>query len=269
VAQRAGFDLAEQVASWPSWATGAVLLGNGTGQPTVVAPGNSGHVLTDNGSAWVSAAPSGGSAPFSDASALVKNSSDATKLGEFSAAGISSGNTRVYNLPDGSGALNAEQFITQTSTHTLTSQTAAQKLFNSTTNGAVTLAAGTYFFECLFTLSSLGLTTNFGFALGGTATIAGQLWQATASQGPVSSTGTANLSTSFNTAANTALLTTASSTNVNGFAIIKGKLRISAAGTLIPEVSLATAAAAIVAVDSYFRIWPVGSSTVTNVGAWS
>jgi len=93
--------------------TGGLVVGAGTGAVTALAPGASRNVPVSNGSAWVSQAPSsGGSAPFSDATALVKNSSDATKLGLFSAAGITTGNTRTYNLPDGSGALNAEQFIT-------------------------------------------------------------------------------------------------------------------------------------------------------------
>jgi hypothetical protein len=260
-------NLAEE-ALWPSWAAGAVLLGAGTLQPTTVAPGSSGNVLTSNGSAWVSQAASGGSPPFSDASAEVKNSADATKLGQWNLASLTTGTTRTLNWPDCSGALDAEQFITQTSARTLTSQTAAQKLFNSTTNGAVTLAAATYFFECVFTLSALNTTTSsiFGFAFTGTATIAGQLWHTIAENpGTLSSPLTAQ--TTFSTAANTALAT--NNTSAVGGAHISGKLRISAAGTLIPSVSLATAAAAIVGADSYFRIWPVGSATVTNVGAWS
>lgn len=38
---------------------GGVLVGSGTDAVTAVSPGTSGHVLTSNGSAWVSAAPSG------------------------------------------------------------------------------------------------------------------------------------------------------------------------------------------------------------------
>jgi hypothetical protein len=36
-----------------------VLIGNGTGNVTFVAPGSTGNLLTSNGSAWTSAAPSG------------------------------------------------------------------------------------------------------------------------------------------------------------------------------------------------------------------
>lgn len=37
-----------------------VILGNGANEPTFVAPGTSGNVLTSNGTTWTSAAPSGG-----------------------------------------------------------------------------------------------------------------------------------------------------------------------------------------------------------------
>lgn len=37
-----------------------VILGNGTSQVQLVAPGTSGYVLTSNGTTWTSAAPSGG-----------------------------------------------------------------------------------------------------------------------------------------------------------------------------------------------------------------
>lgn len=40
--------------------TGNVILGNGTGNPTFVAPGTTGNVLTSNGSSWISSAPTGG-----------------------------------------------------------------------------------------------------------------------------------------------------------------------------------------------------------------
>lgn len=54
-----------------------------------------------NGSAWV--AVGGSSAPFSDATALVSNSSDATKLVKLSAASISAITTRTWTFPDVSG----------------------------------------------------------------------------------------------------------------------------------------------------------------------
>lgn len=168
--------------------------------------------------------------------------------------------------------LNTEQFITLTSAYTLTSQTAAQKLFNSSTNGALTILANTsYFFECGFSLSSLsGTSGRYGFAFGGTATIT-QFWNAIAMKGtsltvpPSSGSNLTDLT--WNTAANTGI--SEGNTSTLGTAFIKGKVICTTAGTLIPQVSLGVAAAAIVAAGSYFRIWPIGSNTVTTSGPWS
>jgi hypothetical protein len=163
--------------------------------------------------------------------------------------------------------VNAEQFITLTSTYTLTSQTAAQKLFNTSTNGAVTLPVGTYYFECLFTLSSMSASSGaFGWDLtAGTATISGISWASLGNKAALATA--ASPQSTVNTAANTTIVT--ATANTVGWALIRGKARISVAGTVTPQVSLGVAATAVVGVDSYFRIVPVGSNTVTNVGNWS
>lgn len=180
---------------------------------------------------------------------------------------LSGTDNTTMTFPASSGMVDAEQFCTLTSPYTLTSQTAAQKLFNASASGAVTLGIGTYFFDCFFMLSGMSATNgSFGFAIApGTATISGQAWQTEANKAALV-TAAASQNT-VNTAANTALTTL--TTNTVGWAHVWGKLRISAAGTVIPQVSLGFAAAAVVAADSYFRIWPVGSNTVTTFGTWS
>ena len=162
--------------------------------------------------------------------------------------------------------ISAEQFVMLSAAYTLTSTTAAQKLFNASTNGALTLAVGTYKFECAFSLSGMSASTGrFGFALGGTATFT-QGWSAEAIKNS-SLNGGATASTTYNTVANTAI--SASNTATTGWARILGTIRVTTAGTLIPQVSLSNAIAATVGANSFFRAWPVGSATVTNVGNWS
>jgi hypothetical protein len=176
--------------------------------------------------------------------------------------------TCLYFSPAASSrAVSPSEYIEViSSAYTLTSQTAAQKLLNATTNGAVTLPVGTYEFECSFSLSSLntGTSSVFGFALGGAATFT-QMWQAMARSGTATTATT--LQHTFNTAANVALVS--SNTTGLGYAFIKGIIRVTVAGTVIPQVSLNTAAAAVVGTNSYFRAWSVGNGTVTNVGNWS
>lgn len=165
------------------------------------------------------------------------------------------------------GVVLTDQIIIQQATYTLTSQTAAQKLFGVTTNGAVTLTAGTYGFDCFFSLSSMSASSgSFGFAFGGTATMT-QSWRAAAQKGTATLATATATQTTYNIAANTALAT--ASTNTVGYAQIDGLLIVTAGGTVIPQVSLGVAAAAVVGIGSYFRIRPYGSSTVTNIGNWS
>ena len=50
------------------------------------------------------------------------------------------------------GAVLVDQYTVLQATNTLTSQTAAQALFDVTGSGQVTLVAGTYEFECVFSV---------------------------------------------------------------------------------------------------------------------
>ena len=155
-----------------------------------------------------------------------------------------------------------ERFINLTGIHTLANQTAAQPLFDSDggpTGGLISLGTGTYLFECDFYLKSLDNgNSGFGFALGGNATKT-EGWQAIATKGSgVDTPRSPNMS--WNTSANVQL------TRSNGnecTAQIKGTIRITVAGTIIPQVSLENAAAAIVQPNSYFKVTRIGSATTS------
>lgn len=163
-------------------------------------------------------------------------------------------------------------FAALSANYTLASQTTVQKLFNVPTNGALTVAASTsYFFECMLILSSMSATSgNFKFDLlgGGTATLTSTAWIA---QGQDATTpGTAGAFSGSATAANVSsgdIVTAATGTGAS--VLIKGIVRVNAAGTLIPSILLTTAAAAVVNANSYIQFTPVGSNTVTTVGNWS
>jgi hypothetical protein len=190
-------------------------------------------------------------------------------LGTTTAGAFEYDGVALYATPTASqrGVITAEQIILLQAAYTLGGGTAAQKLFNTPTNGQVTLTAGTYGFDCFYSLSSMSATSgSFGFALGGTATFT-QFFYATAGKGAAAvATATATQST-YNVAANTALTT--ASINTVGFAQISGIINVSVTGTIIPQVSLGVAASAVVGIGSYFRIRPIGSTTVTSVGNWS
>lgn len=160
-----------------------------------------------------------------------------------------------------------EHFMVLTSTNTLSSQTAVQPIFDGggTTNGAITLPIGTYFFECAFSLTNMSASSgSFGFALGGTATIS-QSWRSSAAKPSALATATA-MEQAFSTTANAALTT--ANTNTVGMAYINGVIRVTVAGTVIPQVSLGAANAAVVGLDSYFRAYQIGNASAAYVGNW-
>ena len=162
-----------------------------------------------------------------------------------------------------------EQFISLTSNYTLTSQTAAQQAFNSTTSGQITVASSkSYYIEGFFALSSLSASSGtFGFALGGTATFTSLGWFSNTVK-PGAFTSNAGWVSSYNTTtANTSLVT--ANTSTFGMVWIRGIVRVNAGGTIIPEISLGVAAAAVVNTNSWFKLIPVGTNTVTNVGNWN
>jgi hypothetical protein len=75
-----------------------VLLGSGTSALQVVAPGNSGNVLTSNGTTWTSSAPSASGVPYSGAAGAVNlGSYELTSNGVTVGRGASSrGNNYAY-----------------------------------------------------------------------------------------------------------------------------------------------------------------------------
>jgi hypothetical protein len=164
------------------------------------------------------------------------------------------------------GVIEANQFISLGSApYTLTSQTAAQKLFNSTANGQFNAKANnTYYFEGFFELTGMSTTSGtFGFALGGTSVVSSIHWVSSASKSALT-TATTPYMTSNITTSNTAL--TAANLIATGYAYIKGIVRVTTAGTLIPQVSLSVASAAVVSVNSWFKITPAGTNAVNYMG---
>lgn len=151
----------------------------------------------------------------------------------------------------------------------------AEKCFNGTTNGAITLpASSAYEFEWQVALTNTGTTAHtWALLFAGTATLTsgmgiGQSWTAAAA-----SNALAAVSQIYSTTLGTALILTASSTSATEFAtmLYRGVIRINGGGTLIPQIkaSAATTGTAKVLANSYIKLTPFGSDTATNLGNWS
>lgn len=183
------------------------------------------------------------------------------------------GNAAYLTTDDGNrGVIPVEHFIIQQNSRALTSSTAEQKLFDSVTNGTLTLETGTYFFECMFALTGMsGTSGNAAFDIlgAGTAVFGGVLYHVVGLDGS-SATAVATRTGSFSTAAQTAAASMVTAgTGTAMAAHITGIFEIATAGTIIPSVTLVTAAAATVAAMSYFRCNRIGADGVVSVGQWS
>lgn len=171
--------------------------------------------------------------------------------------GSGSGATPVY------GVLQAN--------YTLTSATTAQKLFNWSTNGALSLAAGTYRFSCSLLLTSMSATSGsakFDLKGAGSAIFGKMSMQDFGSRGTVAVGGTtATSGTASDVPASGGALASAA-TSAALRASIHGTFEITTAGTIIPSIALDVAAAAVVNAGSYFECIYLGPAAALG-GSWS
>ena len=139
--------------------------------------------------------------------------------------------------------------------------------------GAVTVASDkSYMFEgFLHLVRSAGSTSHTtGILFGGTATLTGIRYLAMCKEGDANDLQDIS---GFVGAAATELVVKAASTSTTENAIIRvtGVVRINAGGTFIPQFkySAAPGGAPTVQTNSFFRMVPLGSGSVTEKGTWA
>lgn len=164
----------------------------------------------------------------------------------------------------------AEYFVCLAATHTLDNVATEQGLFDSVGTGTLTIPAGTYFFEALVSISSMDATSgnaSFDILGAGTATLGSVLYAIKGVDGAVATAAAAVINMSNAAQSTAAMVTAATETALQ--AEIRGTFRATVGGTIIPSVTLANAAAAVVAVGSFFRCRRVGAVATTTRGPWS
>jgi len=167
------------------------------------------------------------------------------------------------------GIIPVVHYIRAASAQTLTSQTAAQNIFDSPAGGAITLEAGSYLFEMLALFTGMSATTGNGQILfGGTGTFADWMWMSNAIDG-VAGTTLLDLDNAFNVTNASAALVAATQVNTTLRVYAKGAFECSAGGTWIPQIALTTAAAATVAAGSHCLVHRIGAQATASVGQWS
>jgi hypothetical protein len=155
------------------------------------------------------------------------------------------------------------------STYTLTSQIAAQKLFNASANGRLTLETGTYMFQSQFSISGLSATTGngqFGLLGAGSATLGSILYHVVGIDGASGTAATQTGCTAVGATTPASMVTGGTNAVLN--ATLMGTFAVTVAGTIVPSIALVTAAAGVVAIGSYFLCYRIGSTSSASVGQW-
>lgn len=146
--------------------------------------------------------------------------------------------------------------LIQTSVRNLTSTTSAQAIFDASPTGAFNAGVSLYRFRVSVRITGLsGTSGDVSFALGGTA-VAGYCYYECVGKknttGPAAASLTAGVST-----ASTPIV----AANILGAIefVVDGYINVTTAGTLIPQVALGVAAAAVVQNGSSAEFWPVAA----------
>lgn len=186
---------------------------------------------------------------------------------------VLTGLASVFQAPIADDFSGPEYWIMLDSAYTLTSTTATQKLFNATTNGALTLGPGVYEHQALIRLTgmSTGASTNLSYTVlgAGTASLAANsVTFSTGADGGVTVATAQSGSMTVGVATPQPIVTAATSQFLH--AHVRGVFRVNTEGTIIPSVSLGTAAAAVVTAGTYFMVKRRSSiSGDTFYGAWT
>lgn len=168
------------------------------------------------------------------------------------------------------GAVSICHYIRAATSRALTSSTAEQALFNSPTNGRITLEVGLYFFEGMLYITGMNAASGnaaFDIVGAGTAVTADWLWHAVGIDN-TTPTNAATQTGSFSITQQSVASMVTAGTGTAMSAELRGTFEVTTAGTLIPSITLVTASAATLAAGSYVMLRRMGAPNYTNVGQW-
>lgn len=170
-------------------------------------------------------------------------------------------------VANGRGVVPSVQFTSSTATFAFPNNASANPVFASTED-AFNLEAGTsYFFEGMYEITGMGATTRTTATLfGGTATLTSIRYFAMIQTGAANALGTTQSTKSC--VAATAQVLNATATTAAEIIYVRGVVRCNGGGTFIPQVqhSADPTGTILVAVNSWFKIEPIGSNTVLKSG---
>lgn len=145
------------------------------------------------------------------------------------------------------------------------SSTSAQAVFASAVDTITVAAATTYRFRMRLCLNTGATSHTTAFGFGGTATFITCKYTSIAMSSAANTLGTAQMLRVDSTAAT---VLTAASTAVATDIVLEGTIRVSAGGTIIPQVTFSAGPTGICEtdIDSFFEIEEMGSNTLASIG---
>lgn len=183
-------------------------------------------------------------------------------------------NTAFYLTPSqtavgGRAVINHSMVYALSATRNLADVNTVQSIFGV---GLTVAATTTYEIDMFFGVSTTGTVSNsLGIGFGGTATLTSIGYEAIVGQN-ATSLGNGSTPTQFYIqVATNSTITSAVATATYRTVRVRGLVRVNASGTFIPQLTYSAASGAIpvVAANSYIKMTPVGSNTVTTIGAWA
>jgi hypothetical protein len=178
----------------------------------------------------------------------------------------------LYATTDGGnrGQVPVRHIIRADSTRTFTSNTSSQAIFTSPAGGTLTLETGTYLMHGLLVFTAMSATSGnllFNVLGAGGATLAAQLFVV---NGVDAATATAAASGGSHYAANSSPASVVLAATGTGLGVqMEGTFEVSAAGTIIPSITMVTASASVLSVGSYLIFERIGSQSLVSVGQWT
>ncbi len=182
-------------------------------------------------------------------------------------------NGALYWTPNASnrGTVRVEHWIRQASSRVLTNSTAEQAIFNSVTNGTLNLPTGVYLFRCILYVTGMSTATGnmaFDILAAGSATITAIIFHQFGIDATNPGTAT-NQAGSWSISQQGAASCVTAAVGASIAVEIFGTFDITSAGTIVPSLSLVTAAAATLAAGSFFICNRIGATGATAVGDWT
>lgn len=181
------------------------------------------------------------------------------------------GTSRKISLAQISEFSNGGVLIRQPANRTLTNVATQQRLFDATTNGRTTLATGTYMFDAQLSITTMSATSgNAAFSIlgGGTAVLADVLYSVIGVDGNSATAAAQSGSTVVATNGTSPASAVSAGTGTAVQMHIKGTFEVTTSGTIIPSITLVTAAAAVLVAGSYFRCQRIGAAGLSTIGTW-